>query len=254
MLPLVVSAVTLFSIIIAVLAVSVISLVGLVFLGLKQRQLKEITHLLVSFSVGALLGGAFLHLLPESIDPENLYTLLFVIVGILLFFVMEKYFHWRHCHDGVCTVHAVAYLNLLGDGVHNFMDGVAIAAAFIVSIPTGIAATVAIAIHEIPQEIGDYGVLIHSGMSRRKALLYNFISALGALAGAIIAYYFAGWARDAVLLIMPTAAGGFIYMACTDLMPELHKERQARNSILEFTMIVLGVALMWIMKVYFDAG
>ncbi|MDD5023366.1 MAG: ZIP family metal transporter [Candidatus ainarchaeum sp.] len=238
----------------AVLIVSVISLIGIGLLGLKEKKFRRITGFLVSFSAGTMLGGAFLHLLPEAVEVESsLNPFLLVLGGIMLFFIIEKILCWRHCHDGECEVHAVAHLNLIGDFVHNFMDGVAIAAAFLLSIPTGIATTFAIAAHEIPQEIGDFALLINSGLTKKKAILYNFISALGALGGAIAVYLFAA-THDSVLFLMPIAAGGFIYMAGTDIMPQLHKEKKGFDSILQLGLLLAGIILMWIMKLYFEAS
>ncbi len=236
----------------AVLIVSLISLVGIVLLGFKENKLRKITGLLVSFAAGTMLGGAFLHLLPEAAEAGvGLNPFLLVLGGIMLFFMIEKFLLWRHCHDGECEVHAVAHLNLIGDFVHNFMDGVAIAAAFILNVPTGIATTIAIAVHEIPQEIGDFALLLHSGFTKKKAILYNFISALGALVGAVATYLFAT-TPESVLFLMPIAAGGFIYMAGTDIMPQLHKERKGGESLIQLSLLLLGIGLMWVLKIYMD--
>lgn len=241
-------------ILVAVFIVSLISLVGIVLLGLKDKKLKKITGLLVSFSAGTMLGGAFLHLLPEAVEAKTgLSPFLLVLGGILLFFIIEKILCWRHCHDGECEVHAVAHLNLIGDGVHNFMDGVAIAAAFLLNVPTGIATTVAIAVHEIPQEIGDFALLIHSGLTKKKAILYNFLGALCAVVGAVATYVFAT-TPESVLFLMPIAAGGFIYMAGTDIMPQLHKEKKGSESIMQLSLLLAGVGLMWIMKLYLEVA
>jgi zinc and cadmium transporter len=238
----------------AVIIVSLISLVGIGLLGLKEKKLKKITGLLVSFSAGTMLGGAFLHLLPEAVEAGGgLSPFLLVLAGILLFFIIEKFFLWRHCHDGECEVHAVAHLNLIGDFVHNFMDGVTIGAAFLLNMPTGIATTVAIAVHEIPQEIGDFALLIHSGLTKKKAILYNFLSALGALIGAMATYLFAT-TPESILFLMPIAAGGFIYMAGTDIMPQLHKERKGGESIAQLGLLLAGVGLMWVMKIYLEVA
>jgi len=240
-------------IIAAVLAVSLISLVGIAFIGINEKKLKKITHLLVSFSAGTMLGGAFLHILPEAMgEGSELTPFILVIVGIMLFFIIEKFLHWRHCHEEKCEVHAVAYLNLVGDAVHNFMDGITIAIAFIVSIPVGIATTIAILTHEIPQEIGDFGLLIHSGFTRKKALMYNLLSALAALIGAVLTYAFATYTQNIGIWLMPIAAGGFIYMAGTDLMPELHKEKNVRGSMAQFILMAAGIVLMWILKIYLE--
>lgn len=240
----------LFYILAAVILVSLISLIGIFLIGLNTKKLKEITHLLVSLAIGAMLGGAFLHIIPEMAEKEQgLTPYLLILVGIILFFIIEKYFNWRHCHETGCKTHAVAHLNLFGDAMHNFMDGMTISASFLINVDTGIAATVAIAIHEIPQEMGDFGVLIHSGLSKGKALLYNFISALSAVVGALIVYFFSVNIGGIELIIMPLAAGGFIYMAGTDLMPTLHREKMG-NTFAQLIMILIGIGLMWALKVY----
>ncbi len=238
----------------AVIIVSLISLSGIWILGFKEKQFRRITGLLVSFSAGTMLGGAFLHLLPEAVEvSEGLEPFLLFLTGIVLFFIIEKFLSWRHCHDGHCEIHAVAHLNIIGDFVHNFTDGIAIAAAFILSIPTGIATTVAIAVHEIPQEMGDFALLLHSGLTKSKAILYNFISALGAVAGAVATYLFAT-TPESVLFLMPIAAGGFAYMAGTDIMPQLHKEKKGSDSVIQLGLLLVGIGLMWVMKLYLEVA
>src|SRR4030042_2469914 len=177
-------------IILSVLIVSLISLIGILFIFMKKRTLDKLLIFLVALSVGSLLGGAFLHLLPEIIDTTgfSLNIAFLVLGGILLFFVIENFIHWRHCHIPTSKEHphSVGTMNLIGDGLHNLIDGLIIAASYFVSIPVGIATTLAVVIHEIPQEIGDFGVLLYAGYSKKKALIFNFLSALMALVGAII--------------------------------------------------------------------
>jgi zinc and cadmium transporter len=225
---------------------------GIVFLALKEKLLHKILIWLIALACGAMLGGAFLHLLPEAVESgiNIMHIGLLFIAGILVFFILEKFLHWRHCHDEKCKVHAdvhpVAYLNLIGDGLHNFMDGMIIAAAYLVNLQLGIATTFAVIVHEIPQEIGDFGVLIYAGLKKKKALFLNFLSALVAVVGALVAYFMHDSLNTAFLL--PFAAGGFIYIAATDLIPELHKKSKASESILQFIFIVIGLALMWLLK------
>jgi len=232
-------------ILIAVLSVTLISLVGIFFIGLKRDSLGRFLESFVSFAVGGLLGGAFFHLLPESMESIGSLIFLYVLSGIIIFFLIENFLHWRHCHKGQCDVHTFTYLNLIGDGVHNFIDGMIISAAFVSDIRLGLTTTIAVAIHEIPQEIGDFGILLYGGFSKRKALLYNFFSALLAVVGAIIAYLSFKhllWLKD---FLIPFTAGGFIYIALVDLIPELHKERQPQRLVAHTLTSFLGLALMW---------
>ena len=231
--------------------VSAISLVGIFFVTMKEQVFKKALLLLVSFASGSLLGAAFLHLIPESLFPESLSSynetaVIAILVGILVFFLLEKYL-WRHCHERECPIHTFAYLNLFGDGVHNFIDGVVIAASFLASIPLGIATTLAVITHEIPQEIGDFGILIYGGLSKSKALSFNFLSAIIAVIGATLTYFFSSFFPNLTLLLA-FAAGGFIYVATTDLIPELHKETQPAKSAAQFLLLVLGIALMWLLR------
>lgn len=184
-------------------------------------------------------------MLPEAVGlispPVTIFY--FVILGIMVFFSIEKFLHWRHCHEEECEVHTFAYVSLIGDAVHNFIDGMIIAATFVVGFELGFVTTLAVIFHEIPQEIGDFGVLIYGGFTKVKALTYNFVTALTAILGAIVTYYVV-YLRNNYALLVPFAAGGFIYIAATDLMPELHKKSHAGESIVQFLSIVLGLALM----------
>ena len=229
----------------SVTVVSLISFVGVIFIGLKESLLRRIVMVLVGFASGTLLGGAFFDLLPEAVNMINppITIFYFVILGIIVFFCIEKFLYWRHCHEEECQVHTFAYISLVGDGVHNFIDGMIIAATFVLGFELGFITTLAVISHEIPQEIGDFGVLIYGGLSKRKALTYNFISALTAILGAIVTYYVV-YLRSNYTLLVPFAAGGFIYIAATDLMPELHKKSHAGESIIQLLSILLGLGLM----------
>ncbi|MEM3463765.1 MAG: ZIP family metal transporter [Candidatus Bathyarchaeia archaeon] len=236
----------LIAILASVTAVSLIAFIGIVFIGLKEDKLKRLTMVLVGFASGTLIGGAFFHLLPESLTPENDATTVFwcVIVGIVSFFALEKFLYWRHCHEGECPIHTFVYLNLVGDGVHNFIDGMVIAGSFFVSYSLGIAATLGVVFHEIPQEIGDFGVLVYGGLTKSRALAYNFVSALTAVAGALAAYCSAPLIQGMDAFMVPFAAGGFIYIAATDLMPELHKRKSIKESLTQLTALLIGISLM----------
>lgn len=236
-------------ILLATFLVTLISFIGIFTLAIKEKLLQEILFCLVGFSAGALIGSAFLHLLPEALEKtKNILIFYCVILGIVLFFLMERYFYWRHCHDGICDIHAFTYLNLIGDGLHNFMDGIIIAVSFIVSIKLGVITTLAVIFHEIPQELGDFGVLVHGGFSKQKALFYNFISSLLAVIGAGVGYFMSDLAMRFSNFILPLTAGGFIYIATSDLIPQIHKEINLRRSNLAFIAFLSGIVFMAVAK------
>jgi len=230
----------------ASIIVSLISFIGVISLLLKKNLLNKILLLLISFSAGALIGGAFLHLIPEAVEKGgHSEVYLFVIVGFIFFFILEKYLHWRHCHKDKCDIHTFTYLNLVGDGVHNFIDGLIIGSSFVVNVNFGLATSFAIIMHEIPQEIGDFGVLVYGGLNKNKALFYNFLSALTAVLGTVIGYVLANTSDAFLKLLMPVAAGGFIYIASCDLIPELHKQQDIKKATLSMAVFILGVAFMY---------
>jgi zinc and cadmium transporter len=232
--------------------VSLISFVGVVTLAIKSRLLNKILLILVSFSAGALMGGAFLHLLPEAIETAtDVNILLYVLVGFVIFFLLEKILYWRHCHKEKCTVHAFTYLNLIGDGIHNFIDGLVIAASFVTNVQLGIATTLAITSHEIPQEIGDFGVLIYGGMNKMRALFLNFLSALTAVIGGVIGYFVSSYAGQFTIFLLPFAAGGFIYISSSDLIPEIRNMESLKKSMMTFAVFLIGILLMWTTKTFF---
>jgi zinc and cadmium transporter len=235
----------------ATFIVSLISLIGVFFIGMKQDTLTKAIKYLVSFAVGGLLGGAFFHLLPESMETGNPSLFIYVLLGIMIFFLIENFLHWRHCHKGQCDAHTFTYLNLIGDGIHNFIDGMIIAASFVTDMRLGVITTLAVAAHEIPQEIGDFAILVYGGFSKSKALLFNFLSALTAMAGAVIAYFSFNqivWLKE---FLIPFTAGGFLYIALVDLIPELHKEAGKDNIALQFITMIGGLLLMWLLKISF---
>jgi len=244
---------TWFYAILSVLLVSIISLIGVFTLSIKAKKLKMFLIYLISFSAGTLLGDAFIHLLPETIGETGfkLSTSLYILAGISLFFVLEKIIHWQHCHGNVLEenhVHPFAYVNLVGDAIHNFLDGIIIAASYLVSMPAGIATTIAVILHEIPQEIGDFAVLIHGGFSKSKALLMNFASALFAVFGTLITLFLGNKIENLALVLVPIAIGGFIYIAGSDLIPELHKDSDhLGRSILQLIAFILGITAMAIL-------
>jgi zinc and cadmium transporter len=230
----------------SVLLVSLVSLVGILALGLNHDRLKSILFYLISFSAGALLGDVFIHVIPEMAEigfgaREGIYF----IVGILIFFVLERFILWHHSHDDhEEKIHSVVYLTMAGDSLHNFIDGMVIATSFLVSPVLGVASTLAVIFHEIPQEIGQYAILIHGGWSKAKALCYNFLSALTAVLGAVIVLVFAQNLEGPPVFLLAFAGASFIYIAMSDLIPELHKEVGLKRSIIQFIWFIVGIGLM----------
>lgn len=233
----------------SVLIVSLISLIGIFTLSIKETQLKNILIYSISFSAGALFGDVFIHLLPEIIKKTGLTVQLssFVLLGIVLSLFIEKIIHWRHCHMPInkTHIHRFAYMNLFGDSIHNFIDGLIIGAAYLINIPVGMATSLAVIFHEIPQEIGDFGVLIHAGMNRKKALMYNFLTATTAILGTIIAILLSSKIEGATTMLSAFASGSFIYIAGSDLIPELHKETEFKKGLIQIFTFILGIAIMY---------
>lgn len=232
----------------SVFLVSLISLVGIVTLAMDEKRLKRALLFLVSFAVGGLFGDVFIHILPEAFEKaaSSLRVSFGVMAGILVFFILEKFIYWRHCHSGVCDMHnkPVVWLNLIGDAFHNFIDGIIIGASYTVSFPIGLTTTLAVILHEIPQEIGDYGILVNGGLSRFRALVMNFLCALVAVLGAVAALLLGPYIKDFTDYALPLTAGGFIYLAGSDLIPELHREVRFSRSVFQLLSIILGVAVM----------
>jgi zinc and cadmium transporter len=232
---------------ISVALVSLLSLVGIVTLSLRQARLRKILLFLVAFAVGALFGDVFIHLLPESFEKigANLTSSLLVIVGFLVFYVLEKFIRWRHLGSAQTSkVQPVVTMNIVGDAVHNLIDGMLIAASFMVSVPIGITTTVAIVLHEIPQEIGDFGILVNGGLSVKKALLFNLLAAVMAFLGAAATILIGEQIEDYAVYLLPVTAGGFIYIAGPDLIPELQQEVRISNSVWQFGALLMGVVVM----------
>ncbi len=241
---------TIFYILLSTFIISLGSLVGIFTLSLKDKFLEKILLSLVALSAGALIGGAFLHLIPESIEKgAELNVFIYVIIGFTLFFLIEKLLHWRHCHHQKCEVHTFTQMNLIGDGIHNFIDGLLIAASFVTDIRLGIITSIVIALHEIPQEIGDYGVLVYGGYTKTRALFLNFLCALTAVIGGIVGYFLSSYSESAMTFLLPFAAGGFIYIAASDLMPEIRKETKLKKSLFNLGIFILGIVIMYIVKI-----
>jgi zinc and cadmium transporter len=232
---------------ISVLIISAISLIGIILFALKSKKLEKFLILMIAFSAGALLGDVFIHIIPEISEQSfGLEAGFYILSGIILAFIVEKIIHWRHCHHPTTGSHPhhLSKMNLFGDGVHNLIDGIIIAASYLISIPLGIATTIAVMFHEIPQEIGDFGVLIYAGFTKTKAVLYNFLISLTAIIGAVITLTLGINSEQILLKLLAFAAGNFIYIATADLIPELHKEVKLSHSIPQLIFFILGILVM----------
>lgn len=223
------------------------------FLLFPEGIRKVLIPCLVSYATGTLLGAAFLGMIPASLKLAQVFAVTStVLAGMVLFFVLEKLVLWRHCHDSECEVHGGASpLILIGDAFHNFVDGVVIAAAFLTSIPLGIAASLAVIAHEIPQEVGDFAILLDNGYGRTKALVLNSLSAAATLPGAVVAYFWLGETRGAVPYILAISAASFIYIAAADLIPWLHRQVTAAASLRQLLLLLAGIATI---AIFHDGG
>jgi zinc and cadmium transporter len=235
--------------ILAGILISALAFSGVVVLFMNQQRVANLLIYLVSLSAGALLGGAFLHLLPEALEGREISSVLMLTLGaIIFFFLIEKVLHWRHCHKADCNVHTFGYMNLVGDSFHNFLDGIIIFNAFMLDFNLGLVTTLAVALHEIPQEIGDFGVLLYSGFTPRKALIFNFLVALMVIVGGIFGYVLSSYNQHIASYILPITAGGFIYIAASDLLPEIKRQTILKKSLISFLVFLFGIGLMFIMK------
>jgi len=246
---------TLIYILIATFLISIISFIGALTLFLKEKLLNKILLILVAFSAGALIGGAFLHLIPETIEKvgieemQLLKVFLYLLLGFSIFFILEQFINWHHHH---ATSHpeitSFSYLILVSDGIHNFIDGFVIAASFVIAFPVGIVTVLAVALHEIPQELGDFGVLIYGGFKKSKALFLNFLTGLIAVFGGVAGFFLSEKIGDSIVFLLPFAAGNFIYIACSDLIPEIKNKETSKKSLLYFFVFLLGISLMLLLK------
>lgn len=237
------------NIILYTLLISSCALVGIFSLAARSERLEKILLFLVSISAGTLMGGAFFHLMPEAAEELPIdEVLLFVLFAFVVFFLIEKVLHWRHCHKGQCDVHSFGHMNLIGDSVHNFIDGLIIAATFIVDFHLGIATVLAIAFHEIPQEIGDFGVLLYAGFKKGRALFLNFLVALAVVLGGIIGYFLSFCDHGWIPYLLSFAAGGFLYISTSDLIPEIRKEANLKKSLISLCFFLIGLGIMYFAK------
>lgn len=228
---------------------SVVSLIGGVLLLWKEKFANKISHFLSAFAGGALLGTAFFDLLPEAQEAAGeggINIFLWTLIGVLLFFILERFIHHHSQFHNPQEKSTIVPLIVIGDTVHNFIDGVAMAATFLVSIPLGIVTSLAVAAHEIPQEIGDFGLMLHKGVPRKRVLLINLYSALAAMAGAVITYM----AKDSIEGLLPAVlgltAGFFIYIAASTLIPEIHSREDQKMAFWETMMLFLGVLVIYL--------
>lgn len=238
---------------------SIASLMGGILLIFRKEFAMRVSHYLAAFAAGTLLAGAFFDLLPEAIEHtletggEVHNVLLWTVAGILIFFFLERSIHWFH-HDH-STVHdnvePTVPLVILGDTVHNFIDGIVIGSTFLISIPLGIVTTIAIAAHEIPQEIGDFGILLHNGLSRIKIIFVNVLSAAAALFGALIAYAIGDSIEGLLPAFLAITAGFFIYIALADIIPGIHNSHKRGRAYLETAMVFIGIAVVYFITSYF---
>lgn len=225
--------------------VSLMSLIGIFTILVNKKFFDRIIFLLVGFAAGGLIGGAFLHLLPSSLNlTRPIISFQYVLIGFVVFFLMERYLYWRHCHNGICEAHSFTYLNLIGDGLHNFTDGLIISASFVTDIKLGVITTLAVIFHEVPQELSDFAILVFGGFSKSKALLYNFICSLTAFFGALLGYYLSNITTVMSSFLIAFTGGGFIYIAASDLIPELHRQRNLKRANLAFIAFLLGIIFM----------
>ncbi len=238
----------LFWIVAATFFVSLLGFAGIFSLSISEKRMKELTFILTSFAIGGLLGGAFFHLLPESMEgmgSEDAFML--VLVGFLAFLLIETYFHWHHCSE--CDVHPYSYLMLVGDAIHNIIDGIVISGSFFVSVPFGIVTTIVIFGHEFPQQLGIFGVLVHGGFDKKKAMIYSYLAQATVILGGLGGYFLATSVEGLSSALLPFAAGGFIYIAASDLIPEMHKETGGKR-LLSLAVMLFGLLFMWALEAF----
>jgi zinc and cadmium transporter len=244
---------TLLTIILANAIIGSISLCGVFLLIFNKKNQAFVTQLLVSFAAGVLLASAFLSILHEALENQEAYTILVItLIGITYSFTLERMVFWFHHHDDTHNIHPSAYLVLIGDGIHNFVDGLALAATFMVSPVLGITTAFAIVAHELPQEIADFSILRHAGFTTKNALLFNFISALTAIIGGVVGY-FAFQSLDKLLpYALAFTAGIFIYISAADLIPALHEKNSKLKPMHQLLPFIIGIVLIYILTSRFS--
>ncbi len=249
-------------IILATVIVSLFSMVGLLVLFVREKIMHKILWVLIAFSAGTILGTAYLELLPEALEiVGSSEAFIYITIGFVFFFFLERYIYWSHGHgheieDSKSSLDSrmtksVAYLNVIGDGIHNFVDGMIIATSFLIEFEVGLATTIAVIFHELPQELGDYGILIYSGFKRNHALIINYMAALTVVLGGIFATLFFEAVESLSGLLLAFSAGGFIYLAASELIPELQEEKRLSQSLIQFAIFILGIMMIWSLGIFF---
>jgi len=229
-------------------AISLVAWVGVATLFLREELLDRLLLVLVALAAGGLIGGAFLHLLPRAIaeygSTDTLPLFLAVVAGFCLFYVLEQFVHWHHHHAATHEREPVSYLVLVSDTVHNFVDGLVVAGAFLLGVDVGLVTAAAVALHEIPQEIGDFGVLVYGGFDRRRALVLNYLTQTTVVFGGVAGYFLADVVEGTPVMLLPFAAGNFVYIASSDLIPEIKDEENVRTAAVYFAVFLTGILLM----------
>ncbi len=240
----------------SVFGVSLLSLLGAIFISFQRKTLDRIITFTLAFSSGVLLGSTFFELLPEGVEllPDGVF--LWTLIGFISFFCLEKVIQWHHHVEGrhIHEEKPLAYLTLLGDGIHNFTDGAVIAASYLVSVPLGVTTTLAIIAHEVPHELSDFMILIHGGLSNKRALFYNFLSATTAIAGTVLVLLVSSRFADMEQYLVPFAAGNFLYIAASDLIPELLTKRHGTTSVIQVIILIVGISVVPLVSRLFGAA
>jgi zinc and cadmium transporter len=238
----------LLSIVLATVAISLTAWIGVLALYVSEESLDRVLLGLVALAAGSLIGGAFLHLLPRAIadtgSDDTLPLFLYLIGGFCSFYVLEQFLHWHHHHTATHERRPISYLVLISDTIHNFIDGLVIAGSFLVGGPFGLVTTLAIALHEVPQEIGDFGVLVYGGFERRRALVLNYLTQSTVVLGGVAGFFLDEFVAGLPAILLPFAAGNFVYVASSDLIPEIKHEENLLRSGLHFLVFLAGIALM----------
>jgi zinc and cadmium transporter len=246
----------LFYILTSTFLISLLAFVGALALFLREKLLDKILLVLVAFSAGALFGGAFLHLIPEAAEKglDSIVLALWLILGFCLFFILEQFIRWHHCSGGKCSEKPTpfSFLILVSDAVHNFIDGLVIAGSFAVALPVGMVTVLAVALHEIPQEMGDFGVLVYGGFKKGKALVLNFLSAVTVIIGGVVGFLLSEKIGESIVFLLPFAAGNFLYISASDLIPEIKHKENTKKSIVHFFVFLTGIGTMLLIKLLFN--